>query len=1764
MPAMALSGHFWHYIDMDIRELTAMQPLHEGAQALVYRARRVSDGLAVIAKVLRGPYPTPDAVRRFRREAEITRRVQGPGIIGLHEARLDDARPLLLVEDFGATSVAEHLRARGRFEPAPAIELTLTALAALARVHGLLVVHKDVNPANLVFNRQTNRLALIDFGIASTVSRHHPQLANPAVLRGTLPYVAPEQTGRMNRAVDYRADYYSLGVTLYELLTGARPFESDDPLELVHAHVARRPPDPRERAPAVGEDLAAVVTKLLAKTADERYQSPLGLRRDLEHCLATARGERPARGFALAAFDRPVQVQIPGRLYGRQTEVAALVGALSRVAAGGREIVLVRGTAGVGKTSLVGELHRPMVETGGLFVSGKFDQFRRGVPYASLSEALGRLCQRLLTGAPLEVERWRARVSEALGEASQVLVDVVDELGLLLGPQPAAPEVPPADAEQRLHRLFRRFISALATPAQPLVLFVDDLQWADLPTIRLFERLATDPETSHLMLIGAWRDGEVGDAHPLTHALDRLRAADVRITELALSPLGAADVAALLADSLHTDAAELRELSAFCLARTGGNPFFLGQFARMLEQNGALAFDHTAGRWRWDATRMAGLGVTDNVVALMELAIGTLPERSRHALCVASILGASPSLVTLAAVVERPVEELRLDLRPAQEAGLLIHAGDDSSGAGADEDPAAETYAFVHDRVEQAARGLLPPDQRRALHLRAGRILRDRHPDIAEREELFHVVEHLAEAADLLSPDERRGLAHLEVAAGRRARAHAATDVASRALARALARLGERPFDVDPDLARAAHHESATVAYLAQDYDGSDRHVEALLAHAATSLEAVEAFEVRMASQMARNQSAEAIATALEALARLGVRLPEHPELPEVMAAVGECGALLAGVELASIASAPILENPERQAAMRLLNALSPPAYLVRPLLMPLLATSIVRMTVTEGLGAESAYGFAMYGLILCDAGYLDVGHAMGSLALTLTERFPEARRVRVRTRHVHFGFVRHWKEPLHSYLQEYAEVYEEAIDIADFEFAHFAAMLAGMLSFHAGVPLDRLEPLLARFTASCRELSQEAALSLHGIVHQAVLNLQGRAAAPLALQGEAWDEAVMLPIFQALQHPTGLFVYHCFVALTLVALGEFDLARAQSVQARAHAVAGGTATFHLPAWHAVDALLALRHYEATGDLAELEHARASRDKVQGWADANPANLAQKAALLRAEFARVEGRTDDALASYRDAIRAAADSGFLSDEALAHRLLAAFLETRGLDAAAHAHLLEARYALQRWGAVAAVERLDARHADLARRAGRLAGRTTSQTHTFTDAGDLDAHAVLRASQAISQELVLSRLVQLLVELALESSGARMAALLLQRDGAFVLAAVGRSDPAVTTTVLDAWLPVDATGDVPLSVVRLVRNMGQEVMVADALGDARFATDPCVLKRGVRSVLALPIVHQGVMNAILYLDNDETEGVFVAERIALARVLLAQAAISIENAVHYEELEDRVRARTAELEEARAEAVRAQEATDALLKNTLPESIAEELKATGQAPPVFVPSATVLFTDFCDFTQRAEKLTPGELVRQLEECFTAFDAIIDRWRVEKLKTIGDAYMAVGGVPRPSPSHVVDCIMAALEIGRYVERARGTGDHAGFEARIGLHTGPLVAGVIGQRRFAYDVWGDAVNLASRMESAGLPGRVNISDETWQHARAFFVATPRGPIAVKGKPDLEMYLIDGLRPELSEDGDGIHPNAAFWAAHAALGGPARAPSPIDRDLL
>ncbi len=1500
--------------------------LYEGSQSLVYRAWEEGKARSVVLKVLRGPYPTAESLRRFRREAQLTLRLSGGGVISLWQSYMDDALPFLVLEDFQAVSLAESLRKVSSSGEAGEVKriglsldvclsIALKVVDALEQVHKALVVHKDINPSNIIWNPETGVVKLIDFGISSTVSRERPVLSNPSTLQGTLEYISPEQTGRINRHVDYRSDYYSLGVTLYELVTGERPFESREPLELVHAHVTRQPPDVRSIRPEVPECLALVVGKLLHKSADDRYQSSFGLRKDLERCLDVLKGEAGKDDFVLGQADRVTRVQHPSRLYGRDEEVAALTRAYKRVVGGAREVVLVRGYSGVGKTSVVHEVHRPMVGTGGNFVSGKFDQFRRGVPYASLGAAFGQFFRDRLAGTEEEIQRWRERIQGALGESCQVLVEVLPELELLLGPQPTPPEVPPTESEQRLQLLFQRFVGALAGAEHPLVLFVDDLQWADLATIRLFQSLVQAQEISHLLLIGAWRDNEVDSIHPWHSTLAQLKSSGTSIVELELQALHVSDLRQFLQDALRSSSPSLQDLAELCFDKTRGNPFFLAQFLRSLEQQRLLTFVHDeatgAGEWRWDVKAIEGLESTDNVVALMTSSIRQLPEQEQHVLCTASILGGSFSLGFLLKVLKWSYEETVDSLLHLLEEGFLLQRGELPSKQELVEQGSlvGGSFGFAHDRIQQAAYGLLPSSSLQTLHLRAGRLLREHHGlDVAieEHEVLFDVVQHLNAAVPLLEEEEKRQLALLNLTAGLRARSASAYEVALSLLEKAAELLGDSIFASNNELGCRLYVELATASYLSQEYESTEVFVEKVLTETSSVLSKVEALKVRMAALLAQHQAMEAIRVGLEALELLGISLPESPGMDVVGEAMQRCGALLKATDIQALVTGAAMAEPKHQTAVEILVALAPPAYLVSPLLMALLSTSIVQLSIDKGVSSASAYGFALYGLMLCDAGFLEEGYAMGCVGQTLAKRFPEARQIQLRSAHVFFGFVRHWKEPIHPYLEEYDALGEDALDIGDFEYMSFAMMMTGILDFHVGMPFEQMRPKLARYTRAMRALGQDSGLALHGIIHQAVCNLADDPEDVLLLSGEAYDEPALKALFFEQEHPTGLFVLHCIKSVVAFVMGQYDDARMFNEVANTYVAAGGTATFHLPVFYTLRALLSLWSYEKSGEEDELQVARDCRAKVDQWADRNPANLKQKAHLLAAEFARVEGRNEEALRSYEASIQATHEHRFLNDEAIAYELAGRFFLARNNTVTARVFLSEARYAYQRWGAQAVVRRLEETYPFLAHGSTALG---YGETSTQTGPANLDVEAVTQASQAISQEIELEGLLQLLLKLALEMSSASKVVLLFVQEENLAIVARGQSGADWKLEVLNSPHPYEGSDDVPASVIHYVENTGSELILDDACQQSVYQRDPYIQRRQQLAVLALPVRFQGEMNALIYLENDQTSGVFHKDRLALARVLLAQAAISIENARLFSQLEDKVTARTSELREA---------------------------------------------------------------------------------------------------------------------------------------------------------------------------------------------------------------------------------------------------------------
>ncbi len=987
---------------MEAHGYESLARVHDGGQAIVYRARRVADGRPVMLKMLRGPYPTAEARARFRSEYELTRAVAGPGVVEVEDWVHDGGIPIIVLEDFGARSL-DRLFAKGPPPLARGLAIAVSIVQAIQRVHAARVLHLDINPANIVVAPDAHEVKLIDFGLASDLPRQTAELRSAQVLQGTLRYVAPEQTGRTNRSIDYRSDFYSLGATLYWLFTGRAPFESDDPLALVHAHIARRPDPPHRLRPAVPEVLSAVVLKLLEKDAEERYQSAYGVLADLAFCQDLLAGEVDGDGFTPGGQDRPAWFRIPERLYGREPELAQLFEAFDRVRDGAREVVLVEGSSGMGKTALVREVQRPIGERGGVFVAGKFEQFKRDIPYHSLAQALRQFVQLLLTGQQGDVDRWRDRMAEAVGGNARLLTELIPELEHVLGELPPVEALPPLETAARLHRTVQRFVRVLATADHPLVLFMDDLQWADLPSIGLLRVLASDPRSSHTLIIGAIRHEEVGAGHPLRALLQELGEAGVPVHTARLRPLVVEDVSRLLADTLQRPPAEVAELAAAAREKTAGNPFFLHRFLLSLARGEQLRFETERGQWSWDLDAIRALDVTDNVVAFLAARLRQLPADALAPLVAAAVLGNVFDLGLLSGILGESSETLGDHLGPSLREGLI------------EEVPAAggeRRFRFQHDRIQQAAYEQADPARLRALHRAAGERLLDRADEPGEEDDLFEIVNHLnAGVGPDLSAKARLRLVELDHVAGLRALSASAYAPAARYLGVARHLLGAAGWAQHPAVTRAVTESAARVAYLTTDYAAMEALVAEAIAHADDDLHRVRAMRVRIDARIAQNRTAEAIAVGLEALALLGIDLPPEPVESDVGAGLLATFQRLEGVDLARVAGRRPPDDPSVRLAMNLISTLAPPAYFINPMLVPLLAFELVRMTVEDGPTSDSAYGFSLLGLVLCNVGKLDEGYAFGRLAMDLAARF-EDKRLRVRATHVFYGFTRRSSSP--------------------------------------------------------------------------------------------------------------------------------------------------------------------------------------------------------------------------------------------------------------------------------------------------------------------------------------------------------------------------------------------------------------------------------------------------------------------------------------------------------------------------------------------------------------------------------------------------------------------------------------------------------------------------------------------------------------------------------------------------------------------------------
>ncbi|NEP97900.1 AAA family ATPase [Moorena sp. SIO3F7] len=1537
----------------DLSGYQVTEKLHESTNSLVYRGHRRTDHQPVILKMLKQAYPSPESIAWFKREYETTQNINLPGVIDVYSWENLETNWVMVLEDFGGESL-NRIIPKQEFTIAEFLHLAIEIVDILGQVHQQHIIHKDINPSNIILNQNTGRLKLIDFGISTTLSREISTFRNPNVLEGTLAYISPEQTGRMNRAIDYRTDFYSLGVTFYELLTGELPFPSNDVLELVHCHIAQQPTPPQELKPEIPAILSAVVLKLMAKNAEERYLSAYRIKADLEECLRQWQTKEQIDAFVIDQHNVSDQFQIPQKLYGREQEISTLLAAFDRVSQGASEIMLVSGYSGIGKSVLIQEVYKPLTRQHGYFISGKFDQFQRDIPYASLIQAFRSLVQQLLTESEAEIHNWREKLQGELGENGQVIIEVIPEVELIIGPQPPVPELPPTELQNRFNFVFKKFIKIFTQPEHPLVIFLDDLQWADRASLELIQLLMIAGDNNYLFIMGAYRDNEVNEAHPLVESLEQLEKARVTIKRILLPPLSLTDVTQLIVDTFFVDSLTAKQLAQLIEEKTGGNPFFINEFLKYMYSEGWLYFNYSFEKWQWNLEQIKAQPLTDNVVELMIKNVKKIPTATQSVLKLAACIGNQFDLKTLALIYEKSIGETATDLRSALQSGLIVPLSYayqlvELDVEGLSNQLVAE-YKFAHDRIQQAVYSLIPKADTQAVHLSVGKLLLQNTSSEESEQKLFEIVNQLNKGQELIEPQtERDELALLNLRAGKKAKSSAARQSAFNYLQTGLSLLSEESWSQQYDLTLDLYVEAAEAAYTIANYDAMEPLTEIVLQKAQTLLDKVKVYEVKMQAYCAQRKFIEAVKTGLDVLKLLGIELPEQSSQSDLTAEIEQIKSALGGRQPQALMDLPQMTDPHKLAAMRVMNYLFSPAFIAMNQLSLVNWCRQVDLSIQYGHSPDSAFPYAGYGHILCLGGELEAGYQFGQLALKLLERFKD-NTFKARTYAMYKGFLKHWKEPLRDTSSVSMEAYQSGIETGDIEFATSSITAYAYALYLSGIELTDARKETAKAIAATIQTQQEAYLHWTQTYMQAILNLMGEVDNPCRLIGEAYDEEKMMPVHLASGDRTALMHAYSHKLTLCYLFEEFQQAVENADRFEDYAANAGS-SFILTTAYFYDALARLAFYP---DASETERAEiltkvaAKQEKMELWAKQAPMNFLHKFYLVEAERSRVLGKDSEARDYYDRAITLAHKNDYLNEEALAYELAGKFYLARNQNHVARHYLQDAHYTYQGWGAVAKVKALEARYPQFLATVSTNSIKT-SLNPSITDSGKttsgvLDINSILKASQTISGEIIPDKLLEKLMKILIENAGAQKGFLILDKEGDWVIEAEGTVDSDQLTTLQS--LPVDSadaaskTPVLSVSIVNYVARTQENLVLSDAANQGQFTRDPYIVATQPKSIICTPLLNQGKISGILYLENNLTTDAFTSDRIEVLRMLSAQAAISIENARLYGQLEDYNRNLELKVEE------RTQELSQTLevLKATQAELIFENelLKSDEQA------------------------------------------------------------------------------------------------------------------------------------------------------------------------------------------------------------------------------
>ena len=1680
----------------------------------------------VFIQKLKTNNPSLDDLVYLKNDFALTHSLDLRGVLKSYKMTNTEEGFVIYKEYFNGIPLTDYL-SKVEFSVPEFITLATNITQLLQQLHRKNLLVKEFVIENILINVKTKEVKLCSLGSASELERELVDYNSEFNYYGSLWHIAPEQTGRIGRSIDHRSDFYALGIIFYQILCGKKPFYYTDSLELIHAHIAKTPIQPKSIVSSVPDAFNEIVLKLMSKNAEERYQSDSGILYDLKKCEEEWKKKEKIDAFQLGLEDFSSTFYISEKLYGRKREIEELLKGWNEIRNELSKFYIVGGFSGIGKTRLINEIRKPVIESKGFFISGKYDQLNREVAFSAFIQTATSLVQNILSETDLQVAQWKEAIGKQTDSDIAFLCELIPELKSLVDGDLEVIDIGPVEGKKKLYKTVLEFLSIFEIMDRPVAIFLDDLQWADIASLELLQTIL-ESDLKNILIIGAYRDNEVDQSHPLVHFIEAVeKNIPQRITKVFLKDLTNEDINQLIADSFQTSPALTLDLTEAITKKTKGNPFFVKQFLQQLVSDNIIFFNKVERHWSWDLIAIDGMMISDYAVDLLLNKMEKLSENARQAVSLAACIGSVFDFNTLATISSISRAELSDGLWELIGKDFINSIGswgrfhfdelwkDMSTYGGVNYE-----FRFQHDKIQQAAYSIIPEKDQNKQHYLIGKILRAKFSDTQMSEKLFDVLNHFIIGKEYIEKeDDKLGLAKLTLRAARRAMRNNVIRPASIYFKFGMDLIeGNQEVEFFKELLIG----QSECEYLLGNYDLSEALFDEAVKNAKTKLNKADILCRKMALYENTQRHALAIDTARIGLGHLGMKLPKKVTQFHVMKELLYVKFLLRNKSTTQLLNHKPMESPDKIVIMKILMNLWGPAYLLQK--QELLAFKILRMvnySVRFGNSIESALAYAFYGYVV-SAQLKDykTGIDFGQLGMDLNQKLHD-KTLRSKVIVIAEGCVAHWGRAYDTMLPKLREGFHVGVESNDIIYAGYATTFMNRLHIFSGM---QLQTVINKVTGFFQFVDKVNAV----ISRQQMLPWT-------RMVYDLMDQEPNPEIFKELLDPKAYFDHVNMMNDELKV--QLPLASHHCAKTVYHYIMGDYDTSFEEAKLADPLMLSLMGLSEWGEqivyktLAGIvlmqkgrELSRKDRKAIQAnlkimsvWADHAPDNYESKYLLAKAEFSIVENQPSQAEGYFERAIASASKASMIHMSALTYERMGFFYQQQGSVDQSRQMFRKSIIDYHEWGAKKKVTQLQEMI-----KPPSIAQSLDQPQSIGLSSKKLDLQTILLASQTLSGEVRIDQLMDKLLLILIKNAGAQNAYLIRHFDNRFVVEASKQIEND-SQLLLNAT-PIGDIQDIAPGIVRKAYQSRQVQIVNDV--ESERATNAELLGNSkAKSLLCLPIINKGELLALIYLDNHVSKQVFTEKRMQLLELLSGQIAISLENAELYQNLEERVLQRTQVIEQQKLELQKSKKQSDDLLLNILPEEIAEELKEFGSCKTRRYDSVTIMFTDYEDFTNLSEELSPEELIEIVDFQYKAFDTITEKYGIEKIKTIGDSYMCVSGLPMKADDHAINAVKAALEMSEFVasynERRKAEGLPYS-QMRIGLHSGPVIAGVVGHKKFAYDVWGDSVNTASRMESSCETGRVNISGTTYDLIRDHFDCEFRGKIKAKRKGEIEMYYV------------------------------------------